>query len=354
MKVVYCWSALSGYMAACWKELAGRPGLDVHVIAHRPPGTASFHSDLLAGLSHRLLGETEQHDGRLIEQLVVEQQPDVVVTTGWWLAAYRRLVHSRCLTGTVFIMGVDSPWRYEAQFLTRLRYGRSLRRFDHFFVAGERSWQYVTRLGVPADQISRGMYGVDVIGWSHALARRESAGWPRQFVFLGRYEAVKAVDVLVAGYADYRRTTAHPWSLVCCGTGPDKPLLAGVDGVVDKGFVQPRDLVDVLAKSGAFVLPSRFDPWPLALVEAAASGLPVICTEACGSAVEVVRPHYNGFIIPPDSPAALARAFAAIQQKGDALAEWGRRSLQLARPYAAEFWADRWMSAFEKLTAAKA
>jgi glycosyltransferase involved in cell wall biosynthesis len=248
-------------------------------------------------------------------------------------------------------MGVDSPWRHEAQFLNRVRYGRTLRKFDHFFVTGERSWQYVTRLGVPPARISRGMYGVDVTGWNHVASRRTAGSWPRQFVFLGRYDWVKAIDVLVAGYQAYRNMVSDPWPLVCCGSGPEKPRLTNAEGILDKGFVQPGDLPGVLAESGAFVLPSRFDPWPLALVEAAAAGLPVICTDACGSAVEVVRPFYNGLVIPKDSPAALAEAFAAVHARVALLAEWGQRSIELARPYATQFWADRWVTAFQRLMA---
>ena len=350
MKVVFCWSAISGYMAACWRELARRPDVNLHVFAHAAGRNTAFATGLLAGLSHTLLDDSQQDDARSIEQLVLAQKPDVVVTTGWWLPAYRRLAHSRRLQGTKFVMGVDSPWRHEAQLLNRLRYAHSLRRFHHFFVTGERSWQYVTRLGVPPDRISRGMYGVDFAGLSSVAAERPSP-WPRQFLYLGRYDRVKAIDVLVAGYRAYRSRVGDPWPLVCCGTGPERSLLSGEAGILDKGFVQPGGLPAVLRDSGAFVLPSRFDPWPLALVEAAAAGLPVICTNECGSAVEVVRPRYNGLVVPDESPAALAEALTCFHGLGDDLAAWGQRSQELARPYAAEFWADRWQATLTRLMA---
>lgn len=353
LKIVFCWSMVSGYMAACWRELAARPGIRLHVLAQRSNGASAFSDQLLADLSHQYLDLEQPFGTAAVEKAVQEQSPDIVVMTGWWLQAYRRLLAARSLRACKFIMGVDSPWRLELQYLTRLRYLRTLRRVDHFFVTGERSWQYVRRLGIPADRISRGMYGVDVAGWNRAAVLRDPSRWPRQFVFLGRYEREKAVDVLADGYRAYRQQVRDPWPLVCCGTGPDRSLLTGVDGIVDKGFVQPGDLPDLLAESGAFVLPSRFDPWPLALVEAAAAGLPVVCSDACGSAVEVVRPHYNGFIVPTESPRGLAEAMAAIHDRGDSLAAWGQRSIELARPYAAEFWADRMVSAFTKLTAGK-
>lgn len=351
MKIVFCWSVISGYMAACWRELAGRPGIDLHVIAHHAGGTTDFTDELLAGIPHTFLSATEQDDGGLIERLVLRQSPDIVVITGWWIAAYRNLVHSPALRDAKFIMGVDSPWRHEAQFLTRFRYGRSLRRFDHFFVTGERSWQYVSRLGIPPGRISRGMYGVDVAAWAAAIPRRTAGPWPRQFLFLGRYAREKAIDVLVEGYRAYRERVTNPWTLVCCGKGPDAHLLKSVAGIEDRGFIQPFDLADVFASAGAFVIPSRFDPWPLALVEAAAAGLPILASDACGSAVEVIRPFFNGFVVPTESPLAVAHAMQRLHHAEPELIAWGERSHQLASAYSASIWADRWLDACGQLAA---
>lgn len=349
MKVVFCWSVISGYMAACWRELARRPGIDLHVIAHRSHGATAFNDSLLDGLSHRYLAPTEYHDAQLIRKLVEAEKPDVVAMTGWWLPGYRALVHAKTLGSVRFVMGVDTPWRSEAQFLTRFRYGRSLRRFDHFFVTGERSWQYVTRLGVAADRVSRGMYGVDVNGLRCALTARSASEWPKRFIFMGRYAREKGLDVLVPAYAKYRTMVADPWPLVCCGRGPDGPLLADSPGITDVGFLQPHELIPLLAESGAFVLPSRFDPWPLALVEAAAAGLPIVCSDACGSAVEIVRPYFNGFVVQPDSAAALTHALRSIHQQHAVLPLWGRRAAEFAAAYSSELWADRWIAVFHAM-----
>jgi glycosyltransferase involved in cell wall biosynthesis len=343
MKIVFCWSVISGYMAACWRELARRSGVDLHVVAHRAGTASSFADDLLDDIPHALLSPHDQNDYRAIERMVAEQKPDIVAMTGWWLAPYRNLVHASSLANARFIMGVDSPWRHEAQFLTRFRYGRSFRRVDHFFVTGERSWQYVKRLGVSPERISRGMYGVDVAAWSQVVPRRKSGDWPRRFLFLGRYAREKALDILVDGYREYRSRVQDPWDLVCCGKGPDASLLATVNGIQNRGFVQPQDLPDVFTDSGAFVMPSRFDPWPLALVEAAAAGLPIICSEACGSAVEVVRPWFNGFIVPSESSAHLATTMEKIHALERSMPLWGDRSNLLATAYSAERWADRWL-----------
>jgi glycosyltransferase involved in cell wall biosynthesis len=349
MNITFCWSGISGYMAACWREIASRPGVRLHVVAHRPHGTGDFETSLLQGVSHRFLDPTEAEDVALVERHVLETKPDVVAITGWWLKPYRRLLVADRLQRMKFIMGIDCPWRTELQYLNRIRYWRFLRRVDRFFVTGERSWQYMKKLGIPPERISRGMYGVDVARWAHVHRERHGRPWPRRFLFLGRYEDVKAIDVLVPAYRRYRSQVSLPWELICCGRGPDGRLLQGVEGVVDRGFVQPADLAGVFLQSGALVMPSRYDPWPLALVEACAAGLPIICSDACGSAVENVRPLYNGLVVPTGSVDELARAMVTVHEAETELPEWGRRSHEFARAYSAQVWADRWLAECRRL-----
>lgn len=348
IKIVFSWSTISGYMAVCWRELAKQTNVELFVVAHRSGGTTAFGDKLMEGIPHRLLDADEKLDCALVESIVAQQRPDVVAMTGWWLPTNRALAASAQLSDVKFIMGVDTPWRHEAQFLTRFRYWTYFKQIDHVFVTGERSWQYVRRLGFPPARISRGMYGVDVARWSQLVTQREAQHWPRIFLFLGRYTEVKALDVLIAAYQKYRVQVENPWMLTCCGKGDDAKKLEGVEGVIDRGFVQPEDLDAVFLQSGALVMPSRFDPWPLALVEAAAAGLPIICSDACGSAVENVRDGFNGYVLPTGDVDALAGAMLRLHEQGDILKEWGRCSNQFAQAYSTEMWVGRWTIVAER------
>jgi glycosyltransferase involved in cell wall biosynthesis len=218
------------------------------------------------------------------------------------------------------------------------------------FVPGERSYQYARFLGVPEDRIRRGTYGVDCDAFAPILARRERGGdWPRSFLFMGRYQRAKGLDVLVPAYAAYRSLVRDPWPLVCCGKGELAGLLRGVPGIEDRGFVQPADQPELLAGQGVFVLASRFDPWPLVIPESCAAGLPIVCSNACGSGVELVRPYYNGIQTPTGDVRALAGAMAWMHGAHARLPEMGRRSVELARAYSAGMWATRWHEAFVEL-----
>jgi glycosyltransferase involved in cell wall biosynthesis len=132
--------------------------------------------------------------------------------------------------------------------------------------------------------------------------------------------------------------------LICCGKGELESHLQSQPGIENRGFVQPGEMKDIWLNAGAFLLPSRFDPWPLALVEAATAGLPVICTQVCGSSVEIIRSGYNGIIIPADDAQALAQALLKIHNNYNDLPIWGQRAQSFAEPYGTEIWAERWLS----------
>jgi glycosyltransferase involved in cell wall biosynthesis len=124
--------------------------------------------------------------------------------------------------------------------------------------------------------------------------------------------------------------------------GPLAADLDGIAGVTDLGFVQPNEMPARWQAAGAFVIPSLFDPWPLALVEAASAGLPIIASEACGSSVEVLRQDFNGLRVPTGDARALAAAMLTMHHRQKDLPLWGERARGLAAPYSAETWSQRW------------
>ena len=350
MKIVFCWSDISGYMAACWRNLAARDGVEIHVLAYGSSGQTAFSAKLMDGLSWTALDERERDDADHILGLVRREEPDVLVLPGWMNRAFVRLTKAPDLSRIAFAMGMDTPWRgTPRQHLARIALRRYLRRISAVVVPGERAWQFARRLGLPDDRIHRGMYGVDWNGLGAAAFARAENTWPRSFLFAGRYAEEKGVDTLVEAYQIYRQLSDNPWDLQICGMGPLATLFQDQAGITDHGFLQPEATRLLMAKSGALVLPSRFDPWPLIVVEAAAAGLPLLVSESCGSAVELLRPGFNGIFVPPKTSASkLANGMLKLSSRRD-LAEWGARSRLLAEAYKAETWADRWLAIAEEI-----
>ena len=354
LKVIFCWTDISGYMAACWRALHQSSEIDLFVLAFQARTETAFADQLMDGLPCYLLDQNERHDETLIQTMVQSEQPDVVVLCGWLHSAYRQLVTHPSSKDIAFVMGMDTPWwdTWKQKFAP-LALRSYLSHIDRVVVTGERSWQYARRLGFSSSTIMRGMYGIDFDAWSPLLQQRQAQPWPRSFLFVGRYVQVKAIDVLIEAYRAYRNQVQEPWPLVCCGQGDLAIELEDQPGIVNRGFVQPQDMPSIWRDAGALILPSRFDPWPLVIVEAAASGLPIVCTEVCGSSVEVIRPWYNGLLVPEDHVAALTKALLTMHQNYDNLSEWGSRSQQLAAPYAASVWVRRWHTLLHEVSGSK-
>lgn len=354
LKVLFCWSDISGYIGACWSALARRPEVRLRVLALRPSDSfsAPFDDSVTAGLDCRLLDTRERRDAALVKRLVLEDRPDVVVMSGWMHRSYVRLLRDPELRGVRFVCAVDTQIEHDwRQQLAPLKIGGFLKRIDAIAVPGERGYQLMKFWGLPDDKILRGTLGYDDRPLENLLSEREAltGGWPRKFVYVGRYVPIKGLDILASAYARYRERVRDPWPLLCCGGGELESVIRGLPGIEDRGFVQPRDLPPLLRECGVFVLCSRRDRWGVAIAEAGAAGLPVICSEGCGAVPELVRSFYNGMVVPTGDVEALAVALGWMHDHPDRLRDMGRAGRHIALAFSSERWADRWVALFQRL-----
>jgi glycosyltransferase involved in cell wall biosynthesis len=128
---------------------------------------------------------------------------------------------------------------------------------------------------------------------------------------VGRLDRQKGYDVLLHALAALPEA-----ALLLVGDGPERePLeaLAGDLGVGERvrfaGWqAEPRRH---LTTFDVFALPSRFEGFPLAIVEAMLAELPVVAT-AVGSVSEAVREDETGLVVPPEDPTALAATLRGL------------------------------------------
>ncbi|UCH84860.1 MAG: glycosyltransferase [Candidatus Latescibacterota bacterium] len=122
---------------------------------------------------------------------------------------------------------------------------------------------------------------------------------------------------------------------VIVGGGPDRdkivPIAAKL-GIADRvTFTGVRaDVDDILRLSDFFVLPSRTEAFPNVILEAMASGVPVISTDV-GSVSEMIDNEENGLLVPADDAGQLAGAIRRLLREPEtsrAFADAGRRTVE--------------------------
>jgi glycosyltransferase involved in cell wall biosynthesis len=166
-------------------------------------------------------------------------------------------------------------------------------------------------LGIDDEQIAVLPNPVDFAGIRAAAnkpAMRSSAG--PQLLAVGRLSQEKGFDLLLNALADVRQRfpEAH---LILAGAGPEETALKllcrelGLDSAVCfAGHVdQPYKF---FANTTLFVLPSRHEGMPNALLEAAAAGLPLAVTPASGGVVDLLRGRPGAWVATEITAAALA------------------------------------------------
>ena len=159
----------------------------------------------------------------------------------------------------------------------------------------------------------------------------------------------KAHEVLFAAVAQL--LPRHPsLGVKVAGDGPRAQELRNVAasfGVADRiAFLGHReDVPALLEEADLFVLPSRSEAFPNSVIEAMTAGLPVIAS-AVGGLLELVDSGRTGLLVPPDDPAALARALESLLTAPDRARAMGETARQeIARRYSF----DRMVQAFEEL-----
>lgn len=171
----------------------------------------------------------------------------------------------------------------------------------------------------------------------------------RRVTFVGRLVPQKGVDVLLESAATWLRAFPDT-TLQIVGDGPQKALLRdmadrlGIDGRV-AWLGHRSDVSEILKTTDLFVLPSRWEGMPNALLEAMAAGCPVVTTDVEGVA-ETLGESGREQMVPPENVAALSRAIMRMLSDPNHAAELGNRNF---RHVAEHFRWDRVVEMYESL-----
>lgn len=97
-------------------------------------------------------------------------------------------------------------------------------------------------------------------------------------------------------------------------------------------FVDRKDMPNIYAAHDVFVFPSLVEGMPLTLLEAMASGMPVIATNTSGMA-DIVEDEFNGLLVEPANAKELAKAIAVLLHSVELRKQLGRAAQSTTQRY---------------------
>lgn len=137
-----------------------------------------------------------------------------------------------------------------------------------------------------------------------------------QFIFVGRLEKLKGVDVLLRAWKMMGDSAPK---LLLCGNGPMEQRCReyiaknGLESVEMMGFVPNEKVRKLVANSKALILPTQcYEGFPMTIAEAFAVGTPVIASDL-GNAGSLVEEGVTGCKFAADSPEELKRAVVRLK-----------------------------------------
>ncbi len=325
-RVVVIWIDWYPYHVARFRGLVQTPGLRGQVAGVEMVGGIGVH----AGLKFRedlpadmpvstLLPESSWATAskpllaRLVWRKLNELNPRVVLVPGYYtLPGLASAVWAR-MHGAVSVLMTESTAYDHA----RIGWKEQIKGFglhilfDWAVIGGQAHGEYLAQLGFPAERIvnSYDVVDNDFFEKGSAAARNQAApaGMPGKpyFLFVGRLAEEKNVSFLVRAWLDYRQA-GGTWALVLAGGGPEEARLRELasaspyaQDVFLPGLKSSSELLPYYGFASCFVLPSTREPWGLVVNEAMAAGLPVLVSDHCGCAPDLVDHGRNGYVFDP-------------------------------------------------------
>jgi glycosyltransferase involved in cell wall biosynthesis len=139
-----------------------------------------------------------------------------------------------------------------------------------------------------------------------------------------------------------------PWPVMIAGdtTSPDGGTIETPPNVLWLGRMRSADLVTRMAEASIFAAPARYEPFGLAVLEAALSG----CALVLGD-IPTLRELWDGAacFVPPDDAAALREALGVLQADAGEVAALGAEARRRAQTYSAKRMGEAYLEAYEHL-----
>jgi glycosyltransferase involved in cell wall biosynthesis len=346
-RIIFLYTELANYFLVCIKQLQVQYNAQIHIIHWpvNPEAPFKFDFDIPGVYFHN----KQDLEGNKMRELVEQVNPHLIYCSGWIDKKYMSIC--KLFRNKIpVISGLDTQWsgNIKQQLGTLVSRFTIKKCFSHIWIAGQPQLKYAQKLGYDPAHILHGVYAADTDYFGdiyNRIKEKKRENFPKRFIYVGRYLEFKGIYDLWAAFKKANEQVADKWELWCLGTGAEWNKRIEDKYIQHLGFIQPNDMEKYMEQTAVFVLPSRFEPWAVALHEYCAAGFPVICSDKVGSATKFIESNKNGLIFSAGNVEELAKCFRLVMtMPQEKILQWGQKSHELAKTMTPHTWASTIMS----------
>lgn len=292
MKIVFLVANYMPHQLVSIKSILKTNGIEVHAFSYKAP------HDFDEVIPNLVTYKVSDFSHKSFYDEIIAINPELMVVAGWGIKDFVWMSKKiKTKLDIPIVAYSDTQWlaTFKQKVNCLISPFHVKKAFTHLWVAGVYQFEYARRLGFNKTNIIYNSLSCDMDLFRTVSLDHKRKSYPKNFLFVGRFVSVKGLDLLVNAWDLI--SDKKGWTLTLIGDGVLKERFAQNDNIIIKDFMPQKMLITEIEASGCFVLPSVFEPWALVLHEAAAAGLPIIATNACGAVPHVLINNYNGYTV---------------------------------------------------------
>ena len=254
----------------------------------------------------------------------IAKQYDVVLIPGWMPVSCSLLLFYMGITRRKFIFSCDTICFHKSM-LHRIIYA-FIKKANAYYVPGKRTKsELIKEFAIPADNIFEGSYMTDQSLWEKQVSsvRAASAKPVGSFylLFVGKFVQTRNIPLLIAAVRKVRESNKNiKLILIGCGAWYSDIVADFIqsdpDGIMYKEKVSYAELPRYYALADCYVHPG-WEPYSLALVQAAVAGIPVVSSLRVGAVDDYVVDRANGIVLEVETEDSFAQSILTVHNAYD-------------------------------------
>jgi glycosyltransferase involved in cell wall biosynthesis len=299
---------------------------------------------------------------------VIFHNPKLIYLNGYYDASYWAVIVYAKLKNIKIIIDSESTETSRERVWWKEKLKKIIiPRMDGYLCLGTKATEYIIKLGVKKEKIlSTRNIGIanDKVAQLHRNAfsikdsvKKQLNLLPYNFIYAGRFSPIKNLLLLIEAFAEASEKfdNQHRWGLILSGDGSENEALKSlvssknIEGITFLPSCEWHEVPSRYALADVAILPSLFEPFGFLVNEALVYGMPIIVSNRCGSAFDLVQEGENGYTFDPTKKEDLVEKMGKMMNNISEHKTMGEKGKKLVGHFHPDLICDDIIKAFDTI-----